>query len=197
MSDARGRRERLYHPEGGHTSTDLDILSEPAARSLAIARLEAEAEEARREAERVELAAIRRAELITAAEAENHRRDVLVRVKVHRYAKRDLVQQTEPRLFKPPPKLREIARAVADYYGVTVLELAGSGRKTRITRPRQVFCYIARKLTFKSFPDLGRALGGRDHTTTLWAFNKISTLIVVDQKLAAEIESIRAKLGGA
>jgi len=185
LAEAKARRERLEHPPGGHSSTDLDILSAPAARALAIARIEAEAEDARREAEQ-----------FAAAQMEDRRREAVARAKERARAKAEMVQRTEPRLCKPPPKLREIAKVVAEHYGVTVLELVGSGRKTRVTRPRQVFCYLARKLTFKSFPDLGRALGGRDHTTTLWAFNKIATLIVVDQKLAAEVESICAKLGG-
>lgn len=180
MSDARDRRERLYFPEGGHTSTDLEILSEPAARALAIARLEAEAEDIRRTAE-----------MFDAALRENRRRDLVAQIMEYARARR-----REPRLCPLPPKLRELAKVVAEHYGVTVLDLAANSRTARVVRPRQVFCYLARQITFKSFPDIGRFIGGRDHTTALHAFNKIAVLLHTDAQLAADVAAIRNTLEG-
>jgi len=199
LAEAKARRERLEHPRGGHTSTDLDILSEPAARALAMARLEAEAEDAQREAERVEAETRWWGSMIEAAEAENRRRDASERAiarKITRFRKAEMQQETEPRLCKPPPKLRDIARAVAAYYGVTVLELAANSRTARVMRPRQVFCYLARMITFKSFPDIGRYLGGRDHSTVIHSFNRIAIIAATDPELADEIAHIRAQLEG-
>ena len=180
MPDARNRRTRLYHPEGGHTSTELNILSEPAARALAIARLEAEAEDRRREAE-----------MFDAASRENRRRDLVAQMMEYARTRRG-----EPPLCPPPPPLRAIAQAVAEFYGVTVLDMASRRRTAVIVRPRQVFCYLARKLTFQSFPQIGQHLGKRDHTTVLYAFNKISCLLHEDAKLAADLVAIRQRLEG-
>lgn len=188
----RTQRERLYHPPGGHTSSELDIVSEPAARALAITRLEAEAENARWEAERVELAELRRLKLIKAAEMENHRRDVVKRIKRHR-----IVQQTEPRLCRPPPKLRDIIRIVAEYYDITVVDIVSERRTANVVRPRQVFCYLARTITTRSFPDIGRLLGGRDWTTCIHAVKRITELMQINPKLAADVAAIRKILGGA
>ena len=197
LAAAKARRERLDHPPGGHTSTDLDIISAPAARALAIARLEAEAEDVQREAELAELTAAQREKLIAAAEAEDRRWDKAeraIRHKIARYAKAELIQMTEPRLCKPPPKLRDIAHAVADYYDVTIPELMSVRRTARILRPRQVFCYLAKTLTMQSFPQIGRHLGNRDHTTILHALNRIAVRMATDPKLAAEIAHIRKLL---
>jgi len=185
LAEAKARRERLEHPPNSHRSTDLEILSEPMARALAIARIAAEAEDARREAEQ-----------FAAAQMEDRRREAVARAKERARAKAEMVQRTEPRLCKSPPKLRDIAQAVAEFYGVTVLDLVANRKTARVLRPRQVFCYLARMITFKSFPDIGRYLGGRDHSTVIHSFNRIAIIAATDPELADEIAHIRAQLEG-
>jgi len=204
LAEAIARRERLDHPPGGHTSSELDILSEPASRALAIAMIQAEAEEARRVAEAAEIEAQWWASLIVAAETENRHRDAIELARARRAAriakadlKADLVQQTEPRLIKPTPKLRDVIKAVSEFYGVPVIDIISQRKTARVMRPRQVFCYLARIITTRSFPEIGRHLGNRDHTSILHSFNKIAILAATDEKLARDVDAIRRTLEGA
>lgn len=74
------------------------------------------------------------------------------------------------------PPLRKIARIVADSYGVSLQEMASQNRTKRIVEPRQVAMYLCRKLTLRSFPEIGMFFAGRDHTTVLHAVNKIERM---------------------
>ncbi len=67
-----------------------------------------------------------------------------------------------------------------------------SNRRTRvIVKPRQVAMYLSKTMTPRSFPEIGRRFGGRDHTTVLHAVRKIEEMIAADQKLSHEIELLR------
>jgi chromosomal replication initiator protein len=67
-----------------------------------------------------------------------------------------------------------------------------SNRRTRvIVKPRQIAMYLAKTLTPRSFPEIGRRFGGRDHTTVLHAVRKIEELISGDTKLSHEIELLK------
>jgi chromosomal replication initiator protein len=61
-------------------------------------------------------------------------------------------------------------------------------------RPRQIAMYLAKTLTLRSLPEIGRRFGGRDHTTVLHAVRKIESLIGTDNGLAAEIEVLKSQL---
>jgi chromosomal replication initiator protein len=61
-------------------------------------------------------------------------------------------------------------------------------------RPRQVAMYLAKTLTLRSLPEIGRRFGGRDHTTVLHAVRKIENLVHNDTSLAEEIESLKRQL---
>ena len=60
-----------------------------------------------------------------------------------------------------------------------------------IVRPRQIAMYLAKILTPRSLPEIGRRFGGRDHTTVLHAVRKIEGMVSDDQKLAREIELLK------
>ena len=95
-----------------------------------------------------------------------------------------------------PLSLHQIRNAVCAYYGVSVQDVISDRRTARIIRPRHVLFYLAKVLTTCSLPQIGRFLGGRDHTTVLHGLNKIAWLKHTDAQLAADIAAIRKALGG-
>ncbi len=70
-----------------------------------------------------------------------------------------------------------------------------SDRRARIVaRPRQVAMYLAKQLTTRSLPEIGRKFGGRDHTTVIHAVRKIDELMLTDPALAEDVELLRRML---
>jgi chromosomal replication initiator protein len=69
-----------------------------------------------------------------------------------------------------------------------------SRRTANVVRPRQVAMYLAKILTLRSLPEIGRRFGGRDHTTVLHAVRKIEALAANDSALADEIEALKRQL---
>lgn len=100
---------------------------------------------------------------------------------------RDLVGAREPRRVR----IDDIQRVVARHYNVSKSDLLSSRRTRTIVRPRQIAMYLAKVLTPRSLPEIGRRFGGRDHTTVLHAVRKIEGLIVGDITLAEEIELLK------
>src|SRR5205807_9619753 len=86
---------------------------------------------------------------------------------------RDLIRPQEPRRIK----IEEIQRIVARQYNVSRADLLSSRRTANVVRPRQVAMYLAKTLTLRSLPEIGRRFGGRDHTTVLHAVRKIENLV--------------------
>jgi chromosomal replication initiator protein len=103
---------------------------------------------------------------------------------------RDLVRPQEPRKVK----IEEIQRIVARRYNVSRGDLLSSRRTANVVRPRQIAMYLAKTLTLRSLPEIGRRFGGRDHTTVLHAVRKIEGLVGNDGALAEEIEAIKREL---
>jgi chromosomal replication initiator protein len=87
-----------------------------------------------------------------------------------------------------------IMRDVADFYGVDIRAMTGRGRSRNIVIPRQVAMYLLREETDASLMDIGRLLGGRDHTTIIYGCEKISDEINSDSRLRQEVVTIRDKL---
>ena len=79
---------------------------------------------------------------------------------------------------------------VSKHYKVSIGDMRSSRRTANIVRPRQVAMYLLKKGCHLSLPDIGRRLGGRDHTTVLHAVRKIEVLIGRDPELASEIEAL-------
>jgi chromosomal replication initiator protein len=89
-----------------------------------------------------------------------------------------------------------ILSACAVFYGVPVSSLFAERRTKDIVKPRQIAMYLAKELTPRSLPDIGRRIGGRDHTTVLHGVRKIAALVKRDPNLAAEVAIIRARIVG-
>jgi len=100
---------------------------------------------------------------------------------------RDLVGAREPRRVR----IEDIQRVVARHFNVSKADLLSSRRTRTIVRPRQIAMYLAKMLTPRSLPEIGRRFGGRDHTTVLHAVRKIEELIEGDKSLADEIELLK------
>jgi chromosomal replication initiator protein len=88
-------------------------------------------------------------------------------------------------------RIEDIQRVVARHYNVSKTELLSNRRTRTIVKPRQVAMYLAKVLTPRSLPEIGRRFGGRDHTTVLHAVRKIEDLTNNDGKLAQEIELLK------
>lgn len=112
----------------------------------------------------------------------------------------------QPADFLPPDELsgyapfhygvrvETIQVAVTRHYGVTRQDMLAARRTIDVTRPRQVAMYLAKILTTRSLPEIGRRFGGRDHTTVLHSVRKIERLLEHDQSLKGDIAAIRAAL---
>src|SRR3954467_15222056 len=105
-------------------------------------------------------------------------------------AVRDLVRPQEPKRVK----IEDIQRIVARQYNVSRADLLSSRRTANVVRPRQIAMYLAKTLTLRSLPEIGRRFGGRDHTTVLHAVRKIEGLVGNDAMLADEIEVLKRQL---
>lgn len=90
----------------------------------------------------------------------------------------------------------EIQKAVAEHYLLKQADLLSERRTRAVARPRQVAMYLAKALTTRSYPDIGRRFGGRDHTTVLHAVRRIEALKGEDASIAADVEAISRKLRG-
>ncbi|WP_286169619.1 chromosomal replication initiator protein DnaA [Rhizobium sp. NFACC06-2] len=88
-------------------------------------------------------------------------------------------------------RIEDIQRIVAKHYNVSRQELVSNRRTRVIVKPRQIAMYLAKMLTPRSFPEIGRRFGGRDHTTVLHAVRKIEELISGDTKLGHEVELLK------
>src|ERR1043166_1999656 len=84
----------------------------------------------------------------------------------------------------------QVQRKVSDFFGVKVSDLKAKNRTKAVAFPRQVAMYLARQLTHASLAEVGRAFGGKDHTTVLHAVDKIQTLVQEDPKLKKTIEGL-------
>ena len=87
----------------------------------------------------------------------------------------------------------EIQKKVAEYFNISVKELQSSRRARTVARPRQIAMYLAKLLTSRSLPEIGRKFD-RDHTTVMHAVRKVEELIVEDTSLAENIDTLRRAL---
>ena len=83
-----------------------------------------------------------------------------------------------------------IQRKVGDFFGVKLSDLRAKNRTKAVAFPRQIAMYLARQLTHASLAEIGRAFGGKDHTTVLHAVEKVQTLIQDDVKLKKTIDTL-------
>jgi chromosomal replication initiator protein len=90
----------------------------------------------------------------------------------------------------------DIQKACAEHYGMKQADLISERRNRSIARPRQAAMWLAKQLTTRSLPDIGRRFGGRDHTTVLHAVRRIEALKAEDAQLARDLETLARKLRG-
>jgi chromosomal replication initiator protein len=92
--------------------------------------------------------------------------------------------------------LSNIQKTVADYYQLRLSDLLSMNRSRSLARPRQMAMALAKELTEHSLPEIGRAFGGRDHTTVLHACRTIRDLCLIDGKLRQDWEKLQRELTG-
>ncbi|MFH1894862.1 MAG: chromosomal replication initiator protein DnaA [Patescibacteria group bacterium] len=100
-------------------------------------------------------------------------------------------------LIAPPPRIatpKQIIQNVASFYDLREKEILSVSRKKEIVRPRQVAMYLLREELKSSFPFIGRSFGGKDHTTAIYAYEKISKEIEKNNNLSDEINLIKQRV---
>ena len=103
---------------------------------------------------------------------------------------RDLVRNRDPKRVK----IEDIQKLVASRYNVSRSDILSERRTAAVVRPRQIAMYLAKVLTLRSLPEIGRRFGGRDHTTVLHAVRKIEQALGQDTALSDEVELLKRML---
>jgi chromosomal replication initiator protein len=99
----------------------------------------------------------------------------------------DLIRLREPKRIR----IEDIQKLVATHYNVSRADLLSARRTASVVRPRQIAMYLAKVLTLRSLPEIGRRFGGRDHTTVLHAVRKIEGLAAKDASLSEVLELLK------
>ncbi len=109
----------------------------------------------------------------------------------------DMAQQSLADILRASDRkvtMDEIMRKTCDYYNVRMSDLLSPKRSRNIARPRQMAMYLSKHLTTRSYPEIGRRFGGRDHTTVIHAVRKIEELKAQDSQVAEDAEMLRRML---
>jgi chromosomal replication initiator protein len=101
----------------------------------------------------------------------------------------DMLRSSERRIT-----IDEIQKKVAEHFNVRVADMHSARRSRAVARPRQVAMYLAKQLTPRSLPEIGRKFGGRDHTTVIHAVRKIEELSAYDAAFREDVELLRRLL---
>jgi hypothetical protein len=113
---------------------------------------------------------------------------------------RTLVPQPAERPPEPEPcdvprvTIGDIIAEVSTFYDVSKMDILSQRRQAAIVRPRQIVMYLARHMTPHSLPQIGRFLGGRDHTTVLHGTAKITKLVAENEGLASELSALKPRI---
>jgi len=90
--------------------------------------------------------------------------------------------------------IEEIQKRVAEHFNVRIADMHSARRARAVARPRQVAMYLAKQLTPRSLPEIGRKFGGRDHTTVMHAVRKIEELKTTDSSFGEDVDLLRRML---
>ena len=90
--------------------------------------------------------------------------------------------------------IEEIQKRVAEHFNIRSSDMHSARRARAVARPRQVAMYLAKQLTSRSLPEIGRKFGGRDHTTVMHAVRKVEELRSTDRGFAEDIDLLRRML---
>ncbi len=101
----------------------------------------------------------------------------------------DLLKSHERRLT-----IESIQKQVADHFQIRLSDMSSARRARTVARPRQIAMYLAKQLTSRSLPEIGRAFGGRDHTTVIHAVRKVEELMKADVSFSEDVELLTRML---
>jgi chromosomal replication initiator protein len=101
----------------------------------------------------------------------------------------DLLRSNDRRV-----SIEDIQKRVAEHFNIRVSDMHSARRARAVARPRQVAMYLAKQLTTRSLPEIGRKFGGRDHTTVMHAVRKVEELSAQDASFAEDLELLRRML---
>ncbi|MDX1974245.1 MAG: chromosomal replication initiator protein DnaA [Rickettsiales bacterium] len=101
----------------------------------------------------------------------------------------DLLRANDRRLT-----IEDIQKQVATHFSIKVSDMHSARRSRSVARPRQVAMFLAKRLTSKSLPEIGRRFGGKDHTTVMHAVKRVEELMASDSEFAQEIELLTRML---
>ena len=90
--------------------------------------------------------------------------------------------------------VEEIQRKVSEHYNIRLSDMIGPKRLRTYARPRQIAMFLSKQLTSRSLPEIGRRLGGRDHTTVMHGVRRIEELRAQDGQIAEDLEMLRRAL---
>lgn len=181
-------RRRLRQPPNGRDSTELEIVSEALQRQ---ARIDATPRREKKVfptintiSRDVKIYSTRGEPAIT--EPRKRRRTVIIHA-----------TNTEPEILEIilRPKIRDIAIAVSEFYGVSLLDIVSQRRAQITMRPRHVLMHLARSMTLRCLMDIGKLIGGRDHSTVVSGIGAIGRKLKKDRELVDEIAEIERRIG--
>lgn len=92
------------------------------------------------------------------------------------------------------PSVNQIQHAVCEAFDITMADMVSGDRHRAVARPRQVAMYLAKRMTIRSYPELGGLFGGRDHTTIMHGVQTIGRLMEVDPELAGGVDAALSAL---
>ena len=90
--------------------------------------------------------------------------------------------------------IEEIQRRVSEHWNIRLTDMSSARRARNVARPRQVAMYLAKQLTSRSLPEIGRKFGNRDHTTVMHAVQRVTELMERDASFAEDVELLRRML---
>jgi chromosomal replication initiator protein len=90
--------------------------------------------------------------------------------------------------------IEEIQKKVSEHYHLKLVEMSSARRARNVARPRQVAMYLAKQLTSRSLPEIGKKFGNRDHTTVMHACSRVQEIMGVDAGFAEDVELLRRML---
>jgi chromosomal replication initiator protein len=141
--------------------------------------------------------------LYLASQAESNIRELegyLVRIAAYssltgRQIDLDLVKSVLKQLLRKEEKkeitIEEIVKTVGAKFSIKISEIKSHKKNKNIVLARQVSMFLAREMTSASFPDIGAKIGGRDHSTVIYAHNKMKKILVMDKALRDAVEEIQ------
>jgi chromosomal replication initiator protein len=90
--------------------------------------------------------------------------------------------------------IEEIQRRVSEHWNIRLTDMSSARRARAVARPRQVAMFLAKQLTSRSLPEIGRKFGNRDHTTVMHAVQRVTELMERDAGFAEDVDLLRRML---